>query len=58
MLQYWFLATVFDVINKRGRMKKCYMCNSEGTTSEHVPPKCILPEKKGIPDGGDYKKTL
>ncbi|MEL5451861.1 hypothetical protein PTR41_18505 [Serratia bockelmannii] len=39
-------------------MEKCYMCDSEGTTNEHVPPKCIFPEKKDIPDGEDYKKNL
>ncbi|MGQ7950062.1 hypothetical protein ACULYA_11715 [Providencia huashanensis] len=39
-------------------MEKCYMCDSEGTTKEHVPPKCIFPETKDIPDGNDYKKNL
>lgn len=39
-------------------MEKCYMCDEEGTTKEHVPPKCIFPEAKDIPNGDDYKKNL
>lgn len=26
----------------------CYMCDSIATTKEHVPPKCLFPEKKDI----------
>lgn len=25
---------------------KCYYCENEGTTVEHIPPKCIFPENK------------
>lgn len=34
------------------------MCNEEGITNEHVPPKCIFPEAKDIPTGNNYKKNL
>lgn len=26
----------------------CYRCDSIATTKEHVPPKCLFPEKKDI----------
>jgi hypothetical protein len=29
-------------------IEKCYMCNLEGKTREHVPPKCLFPEKKDV----------
>lgn len=28
----------------------CYMCNSGATGEEHVPPKCLFPEEKDMPD--------
>jgi hypothetical protein len=31
-------------------VRLCYMCNSVSTTDDHVPPKCIFPERK---DSGD-----
>ncbi|OHE03676.1 hypothetical protein [Sulfurimonas sp. RIFOXYB12_FULL_35_9] len=35
----------------------CYMCDKPASTKEHVPPKCLFPEKKDI--GEDkYKKDL
>ncbi len=34
------------------------MCDDEGNTKEHVPPKCIFPEAKDIPNGSNYKKNL
>ena len=34
----------------------CYMCNEVATSREHVPPKCLFPERKDI--GGDYRKDL
>lgn len=36
---------------------KCYMCDKDATTVEHVPPKCIFPEIKDT-NGIDYKKNL
>lgn len=45
-------------MNKGDRVGKCYMCDAEGNTKEHVPPKCIFPETKDIPNGGNYKKNL
>jgi len=29
-------------------VEKCYMCESEETSREHVPPRCLFPEKKDI----------
>ena len=37
--------------------KKCYMCDKDATTVEHVPPRCIFPESKDS-NGIDYKKNL
>jgi hypothetical protein len=34
------------------------MCDDEGSTKEHVPPKCIFPEAKDIQTGDNYKKNL
>jgi hypothetical protein len=45
-------------MNKGDCVEKCYMCDAEGSTKEHVPPKCIFPEAKDIPNGDDYKKNL
>lgn len=39
-------------------MPACYMCEREGTTTEHVPPKCIFPEQKDLPEGMDLRKQL
>ncbi len=36
----------------------CYMCESEATSREHVPPKCIFPEKKDLPKRFDFRKNL
>lgn len=37
----------------------CYMCESEGITKEHAPPKCIFPESKDLIDGAmDLRKNL
>lgn len=36
----------------------CYMCGAMATSEEHVPPKCIFPEKKDLPDGVDLRKQL
>lgn len=39
-------------------MPECYMCDELGTTVEHVPPKCLFPEKKDLPEGLDLRKQL
>lgn len=39
--------------------KKCYMCNNYSTTKEHVPPRCLFPEKKDLQDDDiDLRKNL
>jgi len=38
-------------------MSKCYRCDAEATSDEHVPPKCLFPEKKDLPEE-DYRKNL
>ena len=30
------------------KIETCYMCDEIATSKEHVPPKCIFPEKKDI----------
>ncbi|HHR6446509.1 hypothetical protein [Morganella psychrotolerans] len=40
------------------QVKKCYMCEEDGVTSEHVPPKCIFPEIKDSLDGKNLKLQL
>lgn len=37
---------------------KCYFCNAPATSDEHIPPKCLFPEKKDLSDGLDYRKNL
>ena len=39
-----------------GGKKKCYKCDKEATGQEHIPPKCIFPERKDL--DGDYRKNL
>lgn len=39
-------------------MNTCYMCDEPATTKEHVPPKCIFPEKKDTLAQVDYRKDL
>lgn len=36
--------------------KKCYKCDKEATGKEHIPPRCIFPEKKDV--DGDHRKNL
>lgn len=36
---------------------KCYMCDNIATSDEHVPPKCLFPEKKDT-KGFDFRKNL
>lgn len=38
--------------------KKCYMCSNPATSVEHVPPRCLFPEKKDLPLGIDLRKQL
>jgi hypothetical protein len=36
----------------------CYMCEEVETSREHVPPKCLFPELKDLPEGKDLRKNL
>ena len=36
----------------------CYMCEKVSTSKEHVPPKCLFPEQKDLPEGADLRKNL
>ena len=36
----------------------CYMCGECVTSREHVPPKCLFPEKKDLPKGFNLRKNL
>src|SRR6266576_4429106 len=36
---------------------KCYMCDKPATSHEHVPPKCIFPERKDT-GGEDLRDQL
>lgn len=38
-------------------MTKCYRCDAEATSVDHVPPRCLFPEKKDLPEV-DYRKNL
>ena len=35
----------------------CYICSAEATSREHVPPKCLFPEYKDVPDR-DFRRNL
>jgi hypothetical protein len=39
-------------------MPSCYICSSQQTTDDHIPPQCIFPEKKDLPPSVDYRKNL
>lgn len=39
-------------------MTTCYACPKPPTTSEHVPPKCLFPERKDTPGGIDLRRNL
>jgi hypothetical protein len=43
---------------KKPSKATCYMCDSEATTVEHAPPKCIFPQKKDTSNGIDYRNGL
>lgn len=36
----------------------CYFCGRVATSTEHVPPACLFPERKDLDDGIDYRKNL
>jgi len=36
----------------------CYMCADNSVSAEHVPPRCLFPEKKDLPPGVNYRKDL
>lgn len=36
----------------------CYMCNKPAEGVEHVPPRCLFPEKKDLPEGIDLRNQL
>lgn len=36
----------------------CYMCENEAPGSEHVPPRCLFPEQKDLPEGVDLRRQL
>ena len=38
--------------------ESCYMCEQPSSSVEHVPPKCLFPEKKDLPEGVDLRKQL
>ncbi|HEU6436075.1 MAG TPA: hypothetical protein VE028_01320 [Nitratidesulfovibrio sp.] len=37
--------------------EKCYMCEKDATSREHVPPKCLFPESSEFHDN-DYRKNI
>lgn len=39
-------------------MNTCYACANLPTTNEHVPPKCLFPERKDVPGGVDLRRNL
>lgn len=39
-------------------IRSCYMCEAEGASVEHAPPKCLFPERKDVPDQADYRVNL
>lgn len=47
-----------ELAAKEQEMPICYMCSKEGDTDEHVPPKCLFPEQKDLPQGMDLRKEL
>jgi hypothetical protein len=39
-------------------VKTCYMCSDAATSVEHVPPRCLFPEKKDLSPGVDLRQQL
>jgi hypothetical protein len=42
----------------KGQKEYCYFCGKESISREHVPPKCLFPEKKDSPAGKNYRINL
>ena len=42
---------------KKAERSRCYFCGKPATSAEHVPPRCMFPERKDIPDA-DFRKNL
>src|SRR5690554_7592949 len=42
---------------KEMKIKKCYMCENDATSREHVPPLCLFPEMKDT-KGINFRKEL
>lgn len=40
------------------KFETCYMCEVPETSREHVPPKCLFPEEKDLPNGTNLRKNL
>lgn len=38
--------------------KSCYFCDAPSTSREHVPPRCIFPEQKDVPDCSNFRNNL
>lgn len=36
----------------------CYICSADATSREHVPPRCLFPEKKYLSDADDQRVGL
>lgn len=36
----------------------CYFCDAPASSKEHVPPRCLFPEVKDVPDGTNLRKNL
>ena len=45
-------------MNMNKAEKTCYMCEELATSVEHIPPQCLFPEQKDLPDGIDLRKQL
>ena len=39
-------------------MSKCYMCDQTAVGDEHVPPRCLFPKAKDLPNGINLRKDL
>lgn len=40
------------------KQKTCYLCDEIATSVEHVPPRCLFPEQKDLPEGVNLRKQL
>jgi hypothetical protein len=46
------------VVSHLGGLVTCYMCDRPAKGVEHVPPRCLFPEQKDLPEGVDLRKQL